>query len=132
MKAYNRPSVRKPLPLIVFLPFASQKFSFFFLPLQNSCLFCVSFNLVLKVLFAFYWFSSFTSVSSFSFFYSFSYLSLSSFAYSFSSFSAFVLDGGRNFEQPIFRNLKIANVKSYERSSYLIFLFSKLFIFLFF
>ena len=35
--------------------------------------------------------------------------------------------GGRNFERPIFRNLKIANVNSYERSSYSIFLFAQLF-----
>ena len=40
--------------------------------------------------------------------------------------------GGFNFERPnversIFRNFKIANVKSYERSSYSIFLFTKLF-----
>ena len=46
------------------------------------------------------------------------------------------MDGSRNFERPnverpIFRKLKIANVKSYERSSYSIFLFTKLF-FLFF
>ena len=39
--------------------------------------------------------------------------------------------GSRNFEQPIFRNLKIASVKSYERSSYSIFLFTKLFVYFF-
>ena len=41
--------------------------------------------------------------------------------------------GGRNFERPnlerpIFRNLKIANVESYERSNYSIVLVTKLFI----
>ena len=44
--------------------------------------------------------------------------------------------GGRNFERtnverPIFRNFKIANVKSYERPSYSIFLFAKLLLFFF-
>ena len=29
-----------------------------------------------------------------------------------------ILDGGRNFERPIFRNLQITNVESYERSNY--------------
>ena len=39
----------------------------------------------------------------------------------------FLMSEGRNFERPIFRNFKIANVKSYERSSYSIFLNTELF-----
>ena len=42
------------------------------------------------------------------------------------------MGGGQNFERanverPIIRNLKVASVKVYERSSYLIFSFTKLF-----
>ena len=40
--------------------------------------------------------------------------------------------GGRKFERPIFWYLKIANLKSYERFSYSIFLFTKLFFHFFF
>ena len=48
-----------------------------------------------------------------------------------------IMGGGQNFERPnvkrlIFRNLKITNVKSRERSSYSIFLFTKLFLYFFF